>query len=42
MTREALTAFIDGLALPDDVKARLRALTPAGYTGRAEELARRV
>ena len=29
MTRETLHAFIDGLALPDDAKARLKALTPA-------------
>ena len=28
MTREALHAFIDGLALPADAKARLKALTP--------------
>ena len=42
MTREALAAFIDGLALPDDAKARLRALTPAGYIGLAAQLARRV
>jgi adenylosuccinate lyase len=42
MTRESLHAFIDGLALPDDVKARLKALTPANYIGKAAELARRV
>ena len=42
MTREALAAFVDGLALPDDAKARLRALTPATYTGLAEQLAKRV
>jgi adenylosuccinate lyase len=42
MTREALVAFVDGLALPDDVKARLRALSPATYIGLAEALARRV
>jgi len=42
MTREALHAFVDGLALPPDAKARLKALTPAGYVGRAEALARRV
>src|SRR5207344_3035666 len=41
MTREALAAFVDGLALPDDAKARLRALTPATYTGLAEQLAKR-
>ncbi len=35
-------AFIDGLALPDDAKARLRSLTPAAYTGNAAEQARRI
>ena len=42
MTREALHAFVDGLALPDDAKARLKALTPATYLGLAEELAKRI
>lgn len=41
ITAEAIRAFIDGLALPEDEKARLRALTPAGYTGAAAALARR-
>ena len=36
----AMRAFIDGLDLPADAKARLRALTPAGYVGLAERLAR--
>ena len=42
MTRESLHAFIGGLAIPDDAKARLLALTPATYLGKAAELARRV
>ncbi len=42
VTREALHALIDGLPIPDAEKARLRALTPAGYTGKAAELARRI
>ncbi len=42
ITRESLHAFIEGLALPPDAKARLLALTPATYIGRAAELARRV
>jgi adenylosuccinate lyase len=42
MTRESLRAVIESLALPDDAKARLLALTPASYTGRATALARRV
>jgi len=42
MTRESLHAFIEGLALPAEAKARLLALTPGSYIGRAAELARRV
>ena len=42
ITRASLQAFIDGLALPAEVKASLRALTPATYTGLAAKLARRV
>jgi adenylosuccinate lyase len=41
-TRESLHAFIDGLAMPPEAKARLKALTPATYTGMAAELAKRV
>ena len=41
ITRESLHAFIDSLALPAEAKARLKALTPATYIGRAAELARR-
>ena len=42
ITRESLHAFVDGLALPDDVKARLQSLSPATYTGLAAALAKRV
>ncbi len=42
MTRETLHAFIDGLALPADAKARLKALSPASYIGLAADLAKRV
>jgi adenylosuccinate lyase len=42
MTRESLHAFIDGLEIPADAKARLKALTPATYIGNAAALARRV
>jgi adenylosuccinate lyase len=38
---EAMRAFIRGLALPEADKARLLALTPATYIGKAAELARR-
>jgi adenylosuccinate lyase len=41
ITRDAITAFIESLALPADDKARLRALTPASYTGMAAALAKR-
>jgi len=37
-----LRAFINELSLPADVRERLLALEPAGYTGLAEELARRI
>jgi len=37
---EAMRGFIASLDLPEDARARLAALTPAGYTGLAEKLAR--
>ncbi|HEX6363422.1 MAG TPA: adenylosuccinate lyase, partial [Albitalea sp.] len=42
VTREAIAAFIDTLDLPGPEKARLKALTPAGYVGKAGELAMRL
>ena len=42
MTRELMQGFISGLALPDQEKQRLLAMTPGSYTGKAAELARRV
>ena len=42
ITRDALHAFIGGLAIPDDAKQRLLALTPASYVGKAAELAERL
>ena len=42
MTAEALRTFIAGVALPDDAKARLMALTPATYVGIAGILAKRL
>jgi adenylosuccinate lyase len=42
ITREALHAFIRGLAIPDADKAALLALTPATYLGLAPQLARRL
>jgi adenylosuccinate lyase len=42
INRETLHAFIDGLAIPDAEKVRLKEMTPASYTGKAEELASRI
>ncbi len=41
ITREALHEFIRALAIPDEAKSALLALTPATYVGKAGELARR-
>jgi len=42
MTRELMQGFIARLEIPEDEKARLLAMTPASYIGKAAELARRV
>ena len=42
ITRESLHAFIDGLPIPEEARAQLRALTPARYIGVAADLAKRV
>ena len=43
MTREAIVAIVDSLVeLPAAERERLKALTPAGYTGMAAALARRI
>jgi adenylosuccinate lyase len=42
ITRDAVQAFIKGLAIPDAEKKRLLELTPATYTGKAAELAKRI
>jgi adenylosuccinate lyase len=43
VTRASLHAFIDTLAeLPADERARLKAMTPGSYIGKAAELARRI
>ncbi|KAA6186268.1 adenylosuccinate lyase [Thiohalocapsa marina] len=39
---EAMARFIDGLEIPDDAKARLKAMTPASYIGNAEAQARSI
>lgn len=40
ITQETLAEFIDGLAIPDDAKERLKAMTPASYIGNAPSQAR--
>ena len=42
MTRQTLHEFIDSVDLPDEVCARLKALTPSDYIGLAADLAKRV
>ena len=42
ITKDALHAFIQTLALPESEKARLLALTPSNYLGVAPSLARRI
>ncbi|MDM0075131.1 adenylosuccinate lyase [Variovorax sp. J2P1-59] len=42
VTAEALHGLIRSLAIPDEEKERLLAMTPASYIGKAAELARRV
>ena len=42
ITREGLQTFIQGLTIPEAEKARLLALTPWSYLGKASELAKRV
>jgi adenylosuccinate lyase len=42
ITRESMRSFIEGLALPADARQRLLDLTPGGYVGLAESLAREI
>ncbi len=42
ISRESLAAFIQGLAIPEAARRELLALTPASYTGKAAELAKRI
>ncbi|OQX31446.1 MAG: adenylosuccinate lyase [Candidatus Sedimenticola endophacoides] len=42
ITSGQLLAFVDGLDIPEQTKARLRQLTPAGYIGNAAEQAKRI
>ena len=40
ITAEALQTFIDSLEIPEQEKTRLKAMTPATYTGLATQLAK--
>ncbi|MBV1916061.1 MAG: adenylosuccinate lyase [Pseudomonadales bacterium] len=40
ITREILADFVETLDMPEDAKEQMRNLTPANYTGYAEQLAR--
>jgi len=42
MTRELMQGFIQKLDIPEAEKQRLLAMTPANYTGKAAELAKRI
>jgi adenylosuccinate lyase len=42
ITREALQAFIQALAIPDTAKQHLLAMTPANYVGKAIALAKQI
>ena len=42
ITQASLARFILDLAIPDDAKQRLLAMTPASYIGKGAELARRI
>ena len=42
ITREILADFVETLEMPEDAKEQMRNLTPATYTGYAEQLARNI
>ncbi|PCJ47165.1 MAG: adenylosuccinate lyase [Moraxellaceae bacterium] len=42
ISKETLAVFIDTLAIPEEEKIRLSALTPASYTGNAAEQAKKI
>ncbi|MBV8665352.1 MAG: adenylosuccinate lyase [Burkholderiaceae bacterium] len=42
ISKEALQTFVNSLAIPQDAKDRLLAMTPASYTGAAAQLARKI
>jgi adenylosuccinate lyase len=42
ISKEALREFINSLAIPQQAKDQLLAMTPANYIGHAEKLARKI
>ena len=42
ITPDALLAFVDGLDIPEQAKAELKAMTPASYIGNAVAQAKRI
>jgi adenylosuccinate lyase len=42
VTQQIMQDFVDGLDIPDEAKARLKAMTPASYIGNAVEQARNI
>jgi len=42
ITAESMRAFVESLELPEDARQRLRELTPGGYAGLAERLAKAI
>ena len=42
ITRQAMSDFIDTLAIPEQEKVRLKALSPASYIGNAAQQAKRI
>ena len=42
LVQEALQQFVGTLAIPEEAKVRLLAMTPASYIGKAVELAKRI
>ena len=42
ISQQAIQEFVVGLAIPEEAKQRLLAMTPASYTGKATELAQRI
>ncbi|MBY0579873.1 MAG: adenylosuccinate lyase [Burkholderiales bacterium] len=42
ITKDSIHAFISGLSIPEDARARLLRMNPRDYTGKAGELAKRI